>query len=68
MALNKDEARDKIIQAVNLFKLKYWSQHTGYQAKLIGPKQIQWAVFIARQRNLVDADTLKAAGFNAKAV
>src|SRR3972149_8088227 len=61
--LSRDEARNKIIQAVNRFKVGFWSS-TRYQPKLIGPKQIQWAVFIARQRLLVSPEVLIAAGFN----
>lgn len=63
--MTKKQARTKIIQAVNRYKMSFWAT-TRYPPKLVGPKQIQWAVFIARQRKLVSPDILEAAGFNAK--
>jgi hypothetical protein len=61
-------ARHAIIQAVNRFKLgKGRTMRVGaghYAPKLFGMKQIQQAVFTARQNKLVDADTLRRAGFN----
>lgn len=62
--MERDQARNTIIQAVNVFKVNYWSNKR-YIPKLIGPKQIQWAVFIARQRKLVSPEVLTTAGFNA---
>jgi hypothetical protein len=61
--MEQDQARAKIIQAVNRFKVGYWTR-SRYQPKLVGPKQIQQAVFIARQRKLVSPEVLIAAGFN----
>jgi hypothetical protein len=59
----KKQARQKILQAVNLYKLRRWA-NSNYQPRLVGPKQIQQAVFIARQNNLVKSDIYIAAGFN----
>lgn len=65
MSTDRDHARMKIIQAVNRFKVGYW-QSSRYQPKLVGSRQIQQAVFIARQRELVSPDVLIAAGYNPK--
>lgn len=53
----RNEARWQIIQAANRYKRSVRHQ------PLFGMRQLQQAVFMVRQRQLVSAATLDAAGF-----
>lgn len=56
------DARWKIIQEVNKYKMRFRvAPHV--HPKLIGMKNIQWAVFIARRYKLVNNLTLQRAGY-----
>jgi hypothetical protein len=52
------DARWRIIQAANRHKLR-----VRRQPRMFGMRQIQQAVFMARQHRLVDTATLDLAGF-----
>lgn len=52
------DARWRIIQAANRHKIR-----VRRSPRLFGMRQLPQAVFMARQRKLVDADTLTLAGF-----
>jgi hypothetical protein len=54
----RKDARWQIIQAANRHKLSFRRN-----PRLFGMRQLQQAVFMARQRNLVGPHTLDAAGF-----
>lgn len=56
------DARWKIIQEVNKHKMRFRMAPTVHP-KLLGMKDIQWAVFIARRFKLVDNLTLQRAGY-----
>lgn len=64
--LQTNDARLKIIQAANRYKLTF-SQIRGYTPTLFGSRHIQQAVCVCRRNLLVDEATLIEAGFNAKA-
>lgn len=59
----RNEARWKIIQEVNKHKMRF-RVAPNVHPKLIGMKNIQWAVFIARRFKLVSNETLEVAGYN----
>lgn len=65
----RTEARLQIVRAVNAFKLRFYRWNTSRirrplpQPRLIGLRQIQDAVCIARRNQLVDAHAFEAAGF-----
>lgn len=59
--VKRQEARDRIVQAVNRYKLTMRRSPT-----LVSTGSgMQWAVFVARQRRLVPAKVLVAAGYKA---
>ena len=61
----RNDARLRIVQAVNNFKLGYRPfGFNGPQPVLFDTNTLQQAVHIARQRKLVQGQTLEAAGFN----
>jgi hypothetical protein len=67
--LRRNDARTAIIQAVNVWKLRgrrYVGIFGYIPPKLLGPKQLQQAVCIARRNRLVKPEVLETAGFRAK--
>jgi hypothetical protein len=70
MTEERAQARDKILQAVNQFKLRHasaWRGRIAFQPVLAGSRQIQQAVRIARHHRLVKPEVLEAAGYRAHA-
>lgn len=62
---SRNKARWTIIRAVNMHKMKQrFAFGPGHYPTLIGMNNIERAVFIARQHNLVKPKVLVEAGFN----
>lgn len=61
----RNKARWKIIQEVNKYKMRF-RVAPNVHPKLIGMKNIQWAVYIARRFKLVSNQTLEEAGYNGR--
>lgn len=58
----RNQARWRIIQEVNKHKMRF-RVAPQVHPKLIGMKNIQWAVYIARRFKLVNNETLEEAGY-----
>lgn len=58
----RNQARWKIIQEVNKYKLRF-RLAPQLHPRMLGMKNIQWAVYIARRNKLVNNATLEEAGY-----
>lgn len=60
------EARERIVQAANRLILSRSRRHGRYTALLLSMRQVERAVFVCRQNQLVKPKVLETAGYRAK--
>lgn len=63
----RKKARDKIVQVCNAHKMRS-RMHPYHYPTLYGPRDIERAVFYARQHMLIDGVTMRQAGYQVRAV